>query len=443
MEAFQIQATASTIRAMRAASREPIDLLRVVSAMPGELSSITISAVADEIEVCFRFPLKAAGWARQLVSSYEIPSLFAFGVIRFTDGKQIKTLDPNQFDSLLGASTTVSVGSEGPCSEESISVRLGAGVCCTELLTPKGIETFLLAHSWIGCPRSPSVVAAELKVLANQRSLRTRQYSVEAELSQHRFVVDGRNLHITCQLGVSGIVGEIRHTKLGVVGSIRDCARIPEGISADLLFHLDPGPRCAFEDRADLEFRLAKRTLTTVLESVLQSVAAERLMLRASVRKEQEQLAALENRRTALRRADVVCLGDRVIHRVPRNEMDVVCLFSKLSAMNAAPFACEVLEYTAKRGIDALGSFRLTETVVQEENVPIEFEFLFESFLDHGHPVGQTKLIVCWEVSEPDVPELQATDLNWLMRYNCRPIPIPVVVVSRFPNIKIRGANNA
>ena len=443
MESLELQATASTIRATRAAECDPIELLRVVSAMPGKRAFVKIAAVGNGIELVFRFPSAAAGWAKSLVCSCEFLSIYSFGKIAFTDGDQLKSIDPTQFELVHGSSTTADVLIEGPTAEESISVSIEEVSRSRALLAVGPIESFLRDNSWLGCPRAPAVVAVDLSVLAIHKPLRTRHYPIGAVTSHHQFEVDGSELHVTCHLGEGNTDGKIRHAKYGIVGSAREIAKIPDGLVADLIFHIDPEPQCLFEVRAITEFRIAKQSLSRVLDLALQSEAAKRLRQGITARSAQLQLALLEDRRNALKQSELVCAGKQPVHRVPRNEMDLVCLFNKLAVLRETPFECQILEYTAKKGIDALGRFRLSDEMVWEEDVPIEFEYLFESFAAHKHPVGHVKLIVCWDVGEPDAPELHATEFAWLIRYDCGAAQIPVAVVSRFPKVKVRGAKHA
>ena len=98
MQRVELQATASTIRTMRASARDPIELLRVVSALAGQQAQVSISSVGAELEVEFAFPKMHAGWARRMVYSCELPLLFAFGTITFSDDGQLRRLDPKQFE---------------------------------------------------------------------------------------------------------------------------------------------------------------------------------------------------------------------------------------------------------------------------------------------------------------------------------------------------------
>ena len=442
MQSVELQATASTIRAIRAAARAPIELFRVVSARPGEQARVSISALGDALEVEFSFPHLRAGWAKAMVYSCEIPPLFAFGQIMFSDDGQRRCLDPQQFECASGASTDAFVETVGPSTDERLSVRLTHDPRATELLAIPAIEAFLNANSWIGSPRSPVVEAVRLKVLAMERSLRTRQYPAGAQAQSWETAINGARLFVTCYLAEGQTGGEVRHAKFGAVDETRRLGRVPDGLSVDVVFHFDPAPSCLPEERAESEYRTAKAFLRASIERTLRSERANALQAGLASRAARAALVTLEQRRASLKRSDFVVVGGQLVHRVPQNENDLVCLFMKLASMREIPFECRILEYTAKKGIDALGDFRLSEHMVREEHAPIEFEHRFESFAEHEHPVGQVKLIVCWTIDDPDAPELRPTPFKWLMQYDSGPLPIPVAVVSRFPKVKIRGAEH-
>jgi hypothetical protein len=129
---------------------------------------------------------------------------------------------------------------------------------------------------------------------------------------------------------------------------------------------------------------------------------------RARLVEQQEQLAA---RRISARVQDcksrpMLEIAGRPLGLKPSNETEVVLLFGKLEALGEIPFDINVVEYTGKRDIDAIGTFRFNAALVPETLAPIEFEFVAESFFAHDHPVGHARLVICWGFKDQDAPSM-------------------------------------
>ncbi|RMD64164.1 hypothetical protein D6833_04745, partial [Candidatus Parcubacteria bacterium] len=81
----------------------------------------------------------------------------------------------------------------------------------------------------------------------------------------------------------------------------------------------------------------------------------------------------------------------------PESENEVVVLTAKLEALGCLPLAnFRLLEYTARRGVDALADFQVNPEDAPVCCAPVEFELYFENFESHDHPIGQVALVVCW-----------------------------------------------
>ena len=113
----------------------------------------------------------------------------------------------------------------------------------------------------------------------------------------------------------------------------------------------------------------------------------------------------------ATKRPKVVWQGKELMCE-PEGETEVVCLLAKLETIeNALPVAkFSVREYTPGPGIDALANYQISDDYKSEVLSPVEFEFKFKNFIDHGHPFEQVSMIICWKLgklTKPHVDKLE------------------------------------
>lgn len=158
-----------------------------------------------------------------------------------------------------------------------------------------------------------------------------------------------------------------------------------------------------------------------------------------------EQSQKLQQRQEAAQRSPFVYFeGSRLI-RVPTGETEAVALAMKLEALDAIPFdTFQVVEYTPRAGIDALAHLRFKPEDALQPFAPVEFEFVFENFMAHAHPIEQVRLVVCWDLghSERTAEDLGLVADNehgcvfWFRRGNHS---VPVLVMSRMPGISFNG----
>lgn len=122
---------------------------------------------------------------------------------------------------------------------------------------------------------------------------------------------------------------------------------------------------------------------------------------------------------------------------VPSNENEVLVLLSKLEALNALPFHEFLLwEYTPRAGIDAIASYQIREVDAQSMFAPIELEYHFENFDDHGHPYHQVNLVTCWDFRDSETAAKLHKHNEWLYEYR-DDAAFFIVVLSRIPNLQI------
>lgn len=163
-------------------------------------------------------------------------------------------------------------------------------------------------------------------------------------------------------------------------------------------------------------------------------------------REHQQQLAkriSLDERKETLKTAEqkFVFLKEtgRLIRRLPDNEHDTLALLWKLEGAKAIPIDFfESVEHTASEGIDMLANFRIRPDGDTQQIVPVEVEYTFENFFDHGHNPNQTGAIICWSVEDAENPSLEQSDLHYLMFYKSTDKKIPILIMSRFTTIEGR-----
>ena len=158
---------------------------------------------------------------------------------------------------------------------------------------------------------------------------------------------------------------------------------------------------------------------------------------------EKEQSARrIDKRKRELLNVDFVFYGKKYVYRVPSNESELVSLHQKLEGMGALPFATFAsLEYTAKLGIDAIVHYKISPMEGVHQFATVEFEFVYENFFLHGHPIEQTNLIICWErLGSASAPSpVIDSNLPWLSRLTIADHVIRVVEVSKYPGLKVKN----
>ena len=145
----------------------------------------------------------------------------------------------------------------------------------------------------------------------------------------------------------------------------------------------------------------------------------------------------LKERQERARQGPRVTFNDKPVMLVPSNENEVLALLAKLEALNALPFHEFLLwEYTPRAGIDAIASYQIREVDAQSMFVPIELEYHFENFDDHGHPHHQVNLVTCWDFRDNETASKLHKHNKWLYEYR-DDASFFIVVLSRIPNLQI------
>lgn len=158
---------------------------------------------------------------------------------------------------------------------------------------------------------------------------------------------------------------------------------------------------------------------------------------------ERNKATAVRKRQTMLSNPnqEFVCIEEKsqikILHRVPdKSEMHTLCVFWKLEALGKLPFENFITwEHTKKDGIDVIASFQIDEESSLENFVPIEFEAIFENYINHEHNPKQTKCIICWEISNKS--KLRRIN-DFFYYYDVESVSIPVYEIKSFPDVIIR-----
>ena len=146
-----------------------------------------------------------------------------------------------------------------------------------------------------------------------------------------------------------------------------------------------------------------------------------------------------QRQRRAQSAARVIFEGEPLM-LVPENENEVLALLCKLESRRALPFHEFLLwEYTARVGIDAIGTYQIRETDVPAQFASIEVEHYFENFFDHEHPHSQVNLVICWDFRDGEAPAKlrQHRGSEYLFEYQ-NDHSFTVVVLSNIPDLQIK-----
>lgn len=156
-------------------------------------------------------------------------------------------------------------------------------------------------------------------------------------------------------------------------------------------------------------------------------------------RKQQTKAAnRLKQRQRRAQLASKVIFKGEPLMLVPENENEVLALLCKLESRRALPFhEFILLEYTARVGIDAIGTYQIKETDVPAQFASIELEHYFENFLDHEHPPSLVNLLICWDFRDGEAPKELHQHCNSEYLYEYRnDHSITVVVLSNIPGLQ-------
>ena len=151
----------------------------------------------------------------------------------------------------------------------------------------------------------------------------------------------------------------------------------------------------------------------------------------------------LERRAARARASDQVCFESRLLMNVPVSENDTVALFHILEGCDGLPFDhYQTRSWTSQKGLDAIADFRLVLGERTNEFESVEFEYVFDNYIRHGHEPEHTKLIVCWSVGDDDRRHHGLTGHRlgkpWLWSYRDEHgTDVPVAEIRKFPGVTV------
>ena len=301
------------------------------------------------------------------------------------------------------------------------------------------VEDLLRDNTWFGglC-FADSTASVKIQVLGHSSTFKPanctyferadRSVSLDAGPLSLRYVSFPGSRHFEVRDAVYG--AQVPGVLKELAESIRSMGVKSGGVEFGLGW-LKPGPMGLVQLTHEAQQVLGDQHVTESWRSKLQSVARQ-------MREGELKVAAarLNRRKQEVRSADRVYSNDRLIGTVPTSEAGTVALVHKLEALTAFP----VSEFTTygwagPDGVDALGDFQLDALHAVQQNVAIEYEFHFSSFLKHNHPHEHVGLVVCWDL---DSKSLQNSDHPWLNYIDDGSHRIPVLSISDFPNIQIK-----
>ncbi len=438
---IQLLATASTLASHRRLNVSPYQISGLLRYCRKGDAQIKISTVADSPEVRFTFPAADRSWPLRALQQCAVPAIFCFGKIQVCARGERIEIDVPSF--LAGAPEETRLPYTVIDTDDSVSLTISFPSQGEAWLSPPKIRDELKRTTWVGTHASAHPRKIDVRCIGIEDSL--KQPTASREPAIGTLPVPGGELYIRAiaQLAdFNGGSGRIRHIGDGFTSCTGIIVKVPKGIAIDVEFDVythgsgDPINAAGAQD-----FELARAEIGKWIQKFIDSNPCRKL--RDQVRRAscERALMDLEQRRQKLKFCNYVYYGKTLVYQQPTNENQLVALFLKLEAMNALPFECSVFEFTARKGIDAIGHFRISSTSILEQYAPIEFENEFESFITHGHPPEHAKLIICWSAEAGRGRKLATTDRDWLKIYEIAGLKIPVVVVSKFPNIRKEALN--
>lgn len=441
MSYIQLHATAATLGQYRRLLPDPFSVLNVLSrSRTGDADvEVGLSGCFPYVRISFRD--LTVPWAEQLVAECRVPPVFSFGSVRIASGGICKRLDVPGFFESEPASTRLRIESEERCDGEWISIEFSEAQ--RAWFSPPAVERAIADYSWAGAPTDQPRRAVHVQCLGNRSVVRQPALGVASPKKVVQSAEGKIFMQAALRPAVTSSAGRVRHIGTGFAIATSALHTVPQGVAVDLDFDVlgltsdDPlvlGESC---------LHIARVEIANWIGQLIQGEAGRRLVAAVEHNKRELALQKLEARRRELQSCRFAHYQRRLVYREPTNENQLVSLFLKLESLGALPFKCRVVEYTPKTGIDAIGHFQLEPGGVTELFGPIEFEFRFGSFIDHRHPVQQTKLVVCWSTDDQHGRKLVRSAKPWLSFYTAEGCRVPVIEVANLPGLSLENSHGA
>jgi hypothetical protein len=382
-----------------------------------------------------------------------VPSLFAFkGLVFRIGGKVLKVaLEPETWDAeretFLPAYEDFGESVNGQL--KIIGYALPPSLCVYDTFLE-----WLHSNTWFGSQKFRGKnYALELTYMSIRTTFQTRKRSLSPsvpvfEQSVPLNVNDTFSGHLYIKLQPDG-PRTIRHLKFGIFD--------PEAIRSQFWrrlklrdngveLEIDEPHLSWFTSIGSLDFHYQKELLASVLAQRAEIAQMPKYVdFQNAINLLENQVAAqklLERQQRLQRSPKIVCKAGEIM-AVPSCENELVALYMKLETLGMIPFACKVLEYTSRAGIDALANHRIAPAGAFSLYAPVEFEYSLENYFDHEHPMDQTTLIICWEANEDVCSDrCRSTPDRWLYFAIGANVDIPVLVLSKIPELEITLDNH-
>jgi hypothetical protein len=439
---LQLLATAATLQSHRRNCPHPFSVLGLLSCAKRGDASVSIALANETPKIRIQLHAAPARWPIELVSRCAVPSIFCFGDLLVSAEGRIQRIDPSGFLRAERAATRILAEDIGPSESPWIEISFASHEKCW--LSPPKLEAVLRNETWAGAPTDQTRRKVCVRCLANEIAVQQPPLDQHANKAAARIAGATVVMQASARSFFRGSAGRVRHMGTGRSIPTGSLSEIPSGAVLDVDFEiLFDGDEYGSADGEGC-LSLARNAIAHWAANLIRGGACRRICELSERAKAEAAQAKLESRRADLTVCDYVHHKRRALYRVPTNENQLVSLFLKLEACDALPFHIEVLEYTPKTGIDAIGHFRIGEGGIKEMFAPIEFEYQFGSFIEHGHPISHTKLIVCWSADDAHGRQLKGSRSRPWLRYLVSGVyKVPVVVVSKLPNISVENRNAA
>lgn len=439
---LQLLATAATLQAHRRNCPHPFSVLGLLSCAKRGDASVSIALANETPTITIQLHAAPARWPIELVSRCVVPSIFCFGDLLVSAEGRIQRLNPSRFLRTERAATRILAEDIGPSESPWIEISFASDAKCW--LSPPKLEEILRNDTWAGAPADQARRKVYVRCLANEMAVQQPLLDRHSHKETARIAGATIVMQASTRSAFRGSSGRVRHMGTGRAIPTGSLVEIPAGVVLDVDFEiLFDGDEYGSADGNGC-LSLARNAIADWIASLIREGACRRILELGERARAEAAQAKLESRRADLTVCDYVYHKRRALYRVPTNENQLVSLFLKLEACGALPFHIQVLEYTPKTGIDAIGHFRIGGNGIREMFAPIEFEHQFGSFIEHGHPISHTKLIVCWSVDDAHGRRLKGSRSRpWLRYLVSGVVRVPVVVVSKLPSISVENSNAA
>lgn len=408
-----LAATWQELSDKRTWNSDPLEFLQVVNYLRATSWSFEITHRSDALDLQIsRSPSLQAADLAILLSGRVHQLLFGQTIeVTFRDRTHVVRLTAE-----LGGTIDI------PCdtSEDVLSVRL-VGAIGDRLSPALGdiahIQSYLVEHTLIGASVDPTPqLSVSVRVLGVEHTYR-HQARIEKFLG--RSLLTSKTKIRIPSLGASALLAA-KGGKYSASSFHSAFGRFPcsSSIEAQLSEHEGLSFFLEIADKSlvrDTTGQLGPpRRAQQVLDCISQEIAkpaiqADLLALARRVREDDHRMQAerLRERSIAASRRQKVYVDSKPVFCRPQNENETVALYMKLEALGLLPaHECSVIEYTPRAGIDALVHYQRTATAYHHQYAPVEFEYDLRNFFQHGHPVDQVALVICWQYAEedPDLP---------------------------------------